>query len=95
MTCIHLRKLEQEVIKSGIAETFRGKAWSKNCREWVYFNCCFDLESVYKRMGLDICVEKHIHLGTHDGQEAGFVCTKCNDAVMGHHPKYFSGDLYK
>src|SRR5262249_27234531 len=32
------------------------------------------------------CVEEHEHRGTHDGQEAGFVCTACDDAVMGIHP---------
>jgi hypothetical protein len=27
-------------------------------------------------------------LGTHDGQEAGFVCEQCHDAIMGVHRQH-------
>jgi hypothetical protein len=33
-------------------------------------------------------VRWHEHFGTHDGQEAGFECSLCYDAVMGGHPKH-------
>ena len=46
MTCEHLRPLEQAIIGCGIRETFRGSAWSKNCREWVYFDCYLDIETI-------------------------------------------------
>jgi hypothetical protein len=49
MTCEHLRPLEDEIIAAGLPETFRGRPWSENCREWVYFACYFDRESIRKR----------------------------------------------
>ena len=58
------------------------------CREWVYFDCYLDLKSIRRRMTLADCVADHEHLGTHSGQEAGFVCTQCQDAVMGVHKRF-------
>jgi hypothetical protein len=83
MTCEHLRAVEQAMIGLGIRQTFRGKAWSRNCREWVYFDCYIDLETVRDRFSLGECVQNHIHRGTHDGQERGLVCSICHDAIMG------------
>jgi hypothetical protein len=37
--CEHLKPLENYLVDLGITETFRGQAWSKDCREWVYFAC--------------------------------------------------------
>jgi len=91
MTCEHLRQLEAEILAAGLRETFRGKAWSENCREWVYFDCYFDRESIRKRMALTDCVVDHEHLGTHSGQEAGFACTRCRDGIMGVHKAYIIG----
>ncbi len=91
MTCEHLVGLEQELIAQGHKETFRGRAWSDNVREWVYFEVCLDLPSVRERFKFDECVIEHEHLGTHDGQEAGFVCTLHQDGVMGRHPKHCEG----
>lgn len=88
MTCQHLRQLEAELIAAGIPETFRGKAWSANCREWVYFNCYLDKPGLRQRISFDSCVIDHDHCGTHDGQEAGFVCAECQDAIMGVHQRY-------
>jgi hypothetical protein len=83
MTCEHLRLLEDAIIAAGIPETFRGQAWSDNCREWVYFDCFIDIEAVRKRFSLAACVHDHIHRGTHDGQERGLECTECHDGIMG------------
>jgi hypothetical protein len=83
MTCEHLRLLEQAILARGIRETFRGPAWSMNCREWVYFDCFIDTQSVRSRFTLADCVQEHIHRGTHDGQERGFVCSQCHDGIMG------------
>ena len=83
MTCEHLQPLEQTIIARGIPETFRGQAWSLNCREWVYFDCYIDTDAVSKAMSLPACVQVHAHRGTHDGQERGFVCATCHDAIMG------------
>ena len=87
MVCEHLTSLEQALVAAGMRETFRGAAWSRNCREWVYFNCVLDRTSLRERMQFPTCVQDHEHLGTHDGQEAGFVCAACHDGVMGMHPK--------
>jgi hypothetical protein len=88
MLCEHLSILEKELIDEKIPELFRGKAWSNNCREWVYFDCYLKLSSIRLRVQLSDCVESHAHLGTFDGQENGFVCMTCHDAIMGHHEKY-------
>jgi hypothetical protein len=91
VTCEHLRQLEAEIIAAGLPETFRGRAWSENCHEWVYFDCYFDRKSIRKRMALAECVHDHEHRGTHDGQEAGFVCAQCHDAIIGLHPSQLQG----
>jgi len=85
MVCEHLSELENQLTAIGIKETFRGQAWGKNCREWVYFDCYLDRDSLRKRITFDRCVLNHDHLGTHDGQEAGFVCDIHKDAIMGVH----------
>jgi len=87
MVCEHLKALEEEMIASGMAITFRGQAWSKNCREWVYFDCFIDRQAIRERVDLPACVEDHEHLGTHDGQESGFRCVQCQDGIMGVHPQ--------
>jgi hypothetical protein len=83
MMCDHLRDLEQAILAQGIRETFRGRAWSQRCREWVYFDCFIDLDAVRSRHSLADCVHDHVHRGTHDGEERGFVCSQCDDALMG------------
>jgi hypothetical protein len=83
MTCEHLRPLEEAIIAGGMKETFRGQAWSNNCREWVYFECYIDPATVRQKFMLAPCVHEHSHRGTHDGEESGFVCSQCNDGVMG------------
>lgn len=98
MTCEHLKELERAIIAAGFRETFRGKAWSDNCREWVYFDCYLASEAIRGKFELADCVKDHAHIGTHDGQESGFVCTIHKDGVMGLHPdsgarkESFTGD---
>ncbi|MCI0705692.1 MAG: hypothetical protein L0241_31920 [Planctomycetia bacterium] len=87
MVCEHLAALERELIAQGLPVTYRGRAWGENCREWVYFSCVLDLKALRARLGLPDCVEDHMHKGTHDGSEAGFYCSTCQDGVMGYHPK--------
>lgn len=94
MVCEHLSALERELRQRGIAETFRGAAWSRNCREWVYFACRLDLAALRARFSFAPCVTDHVHRGTHDGMEAGFVCNQCWDAIMGAHPDNEHVPLY-
>jgi hypothetical protein len=91
MTCQHLLQLERELLTRGLKETFRGKAWSDHAREWVYFDVCFDLPAVREQFRLPSYVTDHEHLGTHDGQEAGFVCAVHHDGIMGRHPRHCAG----
>ena len=90
MTCVHLIAVETALIDAGVRETFRGQAWSENVREWVYFDITLDLARLRRTFDLPDFIEEHRHKGTHDGQEAGVVCTHCQDGVMGHHPSYRS-----
>lgn len=97
MVCEHLTPLEQALLARGIAVTFRGQAWSDNCREWVYFDCHLDVPALRQRFALPDWVTTHSHRGTHDGQELGLVCSRCQDGVMGHFAPLagkptFSGD---
>ena len=85
--CEHLAQLEFDLQTSSFAETYRGRPWSRNCREWVYFDCVLDRAALRRRLRLADCVTDHQHLGTHDGAEAGFVCTIHDDAVIGLHPE--------
>ena len=86
MVCEHLSALEREILARGIKETFRGEAWSRNCREWAYFECALDLAALRARFDFAPCVSDHVHRGAHDGAEAGFVCDQCHDAIMGADP---------
>jgi hypothetical protein len=95
MTCDHLIELENALIADGIKETSREQAWGRNCREWVYFDCVLDLSSLRKRFLFADCVENHSHIGTHDGCEQGFYCTKCLDGIMGAHPHQSGKKIYK
>jgi len=91
MVCEHLAELEAALAAAGVRELSRGQAWSRSCREWVYFDCVLDRAALRARMALAGCVEDHEHVGTHDGTEAGFVCTACHDGVMGRHPAHAAG----
>lgn len=83
MTCQHLRALETELIAAGVRETYRGAPWTKNCREWVYFDVVLDTSALISRMHFLPCVRVHENLDPKSGTERGFVCTECDDAIMG------------
>ena len=83
MVCEHLAELEQALLAANIPITFRGQPWTSNCHEWVYFACWLDRPVIRSQFTLADCVHDHDHLGTHDGQEAGLVCSVCHDAIMG------------
>jgi hypothetical protein len=85
MICEHLRQLEAELTARGIPLTFRGQAWSSNCREWVYFTCYLDLAAVRARLALPDFVVDHANDDPRSGVERGFVCSLDHDAVIGMH----------
>ncbi len=81
--CRHLKALEEDLLARGIPITFRGKAWSHQCREWVYFTCYFDIATLRRRLKLEECIVEHVNEDSHTGEERGLVCTECNDAIIG------------
>ena len=86
--CEHLVRLDDELKNKGIQETFRGKAWSENCREWVYYDCVLSLDKLKKRFNFPDFVKVHINDDNKSGMESGFYCELCKDGVIGIHP-YF------
>jgi hypothetical protein len=91
--CEHLKPLENYIKEQNIVETFRGQAWSDNCREWIYFDCILETEKLKSRFNLASFVVTHENKDLKSGTELGLVCTKCNDAIMGLHPKYSSKNV--
>lgn len=83
MLCKHLKEIEEEIIKQGYKETYRGKPWTNNCGEWVYFDLVLDIEKLKERFDLNPCVELHENLDPRSGTKRGLYCTKCQDAIMG------------
>jgi hypothetical protein len=84
--CDHLQPLESYLKDKGIPETFRGQAWSNNCREWVYFDCVLKTEVLKAKFNLSSFVETHENIDMKSGTELGLVCNKCKDGIMGVHP---------
>ena len=83
MICEHLQALEDEIKRLGVKETYRGQAWSSNCREWVYFDCYLDTASLHKRFEMPAFVEQHVNDDPKSGQERGLVCSVHKDGVIG------------
>ena len=61
MLCEHLRELETAISSIGIVESYRGQPWSKNCREWVYFDCVLDAPRIVEAFGFASCVRQHVN----------------------------------
>lgn len=95
MVCDHLKALENSLLERGYAVTFRGQTWTRNCREWVYFDCILALDDIRRAFSFDPCVIDQVHRGTHDGSEQGLVCSQHWDAVMGAHPDSGSRSVFR
>lgn len=89
--CEHLEALDKALQHSGIRETYRGSPWSKNCREWAYYDCTLLHERLRQQFNLPDFVEYELIGDPKAGSEAGLVCTKCHDAIMGYHPEFVPG----
>lgn len=90
--CEHLQILENELKSLGIKETYRGQPWSKNCREWVYFDCYLDIKSLQERYKFPEFIRHHYNDDERSGLEEGFYCELCRDAVIGLNSKYRDDD---
>ena len=89
--CEHLIGLDMDLQAHGFKETYRGQPWSKNCREWVYFDVVLDNTSIRNSLNLPDFVVDHSNDDTKSGLEAGLVCERCHDAVIGAHPSLTQG----
>lgn len=83
LVCEHLHPLEQAFLDAGIEKIHRGQPWSRNCREWVYFDAEFDTGAIMRRFQLPDCVEVTENTDPKSGIEHGLFCSLCMDAVMG------------
>ena len=90
----HLERLDTELKNRGIQETFRGKAWSENCREWVYYDCILDLDKLKQRFNFPDFVKVHINDDNKSGMEAGFYCELCKDGVIRIHSHFGQGKTH-
>lgn len=81
--CEHLKILDEELKTMGVKVTYRGQPWSNNCREWVYYDCIFNIKAIRQRIAFDEVVIDEVNDDPKSGREAGFYCTSCHDAVMG------------
>ncbi|MBK8352728.1 MAG: hypothetical protein IPP60_02455 [Sphingobacteriales bacterium] len=85
--CIHLKSLEDFLKSENIAEVYRGQVWSKNCREWIYYDAILNPQKLKEKFHFDATIIIHDYKDNKVGSELGLVCTLCNDAIMGVHPK--------
>ncbi len=84
--CEHLRALEDELAARKVSVTFAGRAWSSNCRHWMYFDAVLDCEALRTRLRLGDAVTVHVNDDPRSGRERGLVCGVCKDAIVGLHP---------
>ena len=81
MVCEHLAALEAAILRAGVPETFRGQAWSQNCREWVYFACVLDRAALrVAQLDLEHVVADTRGLGVDRGADL--------DALGAHHGRF-------
>ena len=48
--CIHLIELDNYLKNKLIKELFRGQVWSKNCNEWVYYDCILNIKKIEEKI---------------------------------------------
>jgi hypothetical protein len=84
MLCPHLAELEKDLLNAMIPVTYRGQAWSDNCREWVYFDCVLDMARLKAEYQLPDFVKHHENRDQRSGTELGLVCDRCKDGIMGY-----------
>lgn len=85
--CSHLKPLENYLLAEGISETYRGQVWSKNCREWVYFDVVLEPQKLKEKFDFDDTICVHDYIDNKVGSELGLVCNACKDGIMGVHPQ--------
>ena len=83
MVCEYLKDLESALLDAGVAVTYRGQPWTRNCREWVYFDAVLDVDAIQRELALGPPVTVHENTDPKSGVEAGFYCSLCHDAIMG------------
>ena len=84
--CEHLQPITNFLKDEGVPITYRGQPWTKNCREWVYYDCVLKVDELKAEFGLDSCVVVHDYNDVKVGAELGLFCEECKDAVVGIYP---------
>jgi hypothetical protein len=84
--CIHLKSLEDFLKRKNIKEVYRGQVWSKNCREWIYYDAILNPQKLKDKFHFDSSIIIHDYEDIKVGSELGLFCTLCNDAIIGTHP---------
>ena len=84
--CIHLKPLEDYLKTQGIVETYRGQVWTKNSREWIYYDAVLNPQELKEKFDFSNSIIIHNYEDIKVGSELGLVCTICNDAIIGQHP---------
>jgi hypothetical protein len=89
ITCSHLQPLERELREIGTPIEHEGQSWWGTSRGmWIYFRCFLEEGALRRRFNLPESVRYSEYDGGVAGQEAGFVCSECESAVVGVHRRY-------
>lgn len=91
--CQHLTEIERDLLARNVRVIYRGQPWSKNCREWVYFDCYLDDKALREKYHLPDFVEVHVNNDEKSGKEAGICCNVCQDAIIGVHADLRAGKI--
>lgn len=84
--CEHLEPLRLHVLALGGQQQHILQTWS-NARHFAFFACILNRPALRAAVPLPAFVVDHDHRGTHDGNESGMVCERCQDGLVGYHPQ--------
>src|SRR4051812_11061384 len=84
--CEHLQPLADYLKERSVPVTWRGQPWTQNCREWVYYDCVLEPQSLKTKLGLESFIQVHDYVDIKAGSELGLFCDECKDAIIGIHP---------
>jgi hypothetical protein len=76
-----LEALDNYVRNKNVKELFRGNAWSKNCREWVYYDCVLNVKKLKEKFSFNNCVIIREYNDIKVANELGFFCNRSKMAL--------------
>jgi hypothetical protein len=51
--CTHLKPLEDYLMVENMLEVYRGQVWTKNCREWIYYDAVLNPQKLKEKFHFD------------------------------------------